>query len=371
MDMDMDMDMDSTSSTNNNSHSVDDDHNGLLLGKKVYFEDVVVGPTKTKTKTKTKTRSNSNSNNNNNSNNGQQQQQQQTARCQVEGCKLDLSDIKAYYSRHKVCIMHSKSPKVIVAGNEQRFCQQCSRFHKLSEFDQGKRSCRRRLAGHNERRRKPQPASLLSARYGQFSSTIFDDNTRGGRFIMDFSAYPGVTARNPWSTVRSPEQVAENHPTVPGTPVGQWQSNSLNPSPDIFLQGSITTGTGYSSPRIIPQGECFTGVGADSTCALSLLSNQPWSSRNRPSSLGLMDVGVTVAQQTSHSDVTFNQYDTSWGLHEMSPPDLGLGQVSQQHSVDGGQLHDGIEVSQRRHYVELEQSRGYGDSAAQHVHWSL
>ncbi|KAI9076968.1 hypothetical protein K1719_041044 [Acacia pycnantha] len=27
-------------------------------------------------------------------------------------------------------------------------------FHELSEFDNSKRSCRRRLAGHNERRRK-------------------------------------------------------------------------------------------------------------------------------------------------------------------------------------------------------------------------
>lgn len=29
------------------------------------------------------------------------------------------------------------------------------RFHVLTEFDEEKRSCRRRLAGHNERRRKP------------------------------------------------------------------------------------------------------------------------------------------------------------------------------------------------------------------------
>ena len=28
------------------------------------------------------------------------------------------------------------------------------RFHPLQEFDEGKRSCRRRLAGHNKRRRK-------------------------------------------------------------------------------------------------------------------------------------------------------------------------------------------------------------------------
>ncbi|KAG4387017.1 hypothetical protein GLYMA_11G163828v4 [Glycine max] len=50
--------------------------------------------------------------------------------------------------------MHSKAPKVVVLGMEQRFCQQCSRFHVVSEFDDSKRSCRRRLAGHNERRRK-------------------------------------------------------------------------------------------------------------------------------------------------------------------------------------------------------------------------
>jgi len=43
----------------------------------------------------------------------------------------------------------------------------------LSEFDQGKRSCRRRLAGHNERRRKPPPSSIFTSRYGRLSSPIF------------------------------------------------------------------------------------------------------------------------------------------------------------------------------------------------------
>ena len=31
----------------------------------------------------------------------------------------------------------------------------CFRFHMLPEFDDGKRSCRKRLADHNRRRRKP------------------------------------------------------------------------------------------------------------------------------------------------------------------------------------------------------------------------
>ncbi|CAN6199117.1 unnamed protein product [Urochloa humidicola] len=74
--------------------------------------------------------------------------------CQVDRCAADLHDARRYYRRHKVCETHSKALVVLVAGLRQRFCQQCSRFHELLEFDDNKHSCRRRLAGHNERRRK-------------------------------------------------------------------------------------------------------------------------------------------------------------------------------------------------------------------------
>ncbi|KAJ4727211.1 Squamosa promoter binding-like protein [Melia azedarach] len=77
-------------------------------------------------------------------------------RCQAEGCNADLTHAKHYHRRHKVCEFHSKASTVIAAGLTQRFCQQCSRFHLLSEFDNGKRSCRKRLADHNRRRRKSQ-----------------------------------------------------------------------------------------------------------------------------------------------------------------------------------------------------------------------
>lgn len=36
------------------------------------------------------------------------------------------------------------------------------RFHPLDQFDEGKRSCRRRLAGHNKRRRKTQPEAAAA-----------------------------------------------------------------------------------------------------------------------------------------------------------------------------------------------------------------
>ncbi|KAI3744708.1 hypothetical protein L1987_57799 [Smallanthus sonchifolius] len=48
-------------------------------------------------------------------------------RCQVEGCDLDLSSVKEYHRKHRVCESHSKCPKVVVSGLERRFCQQCSR----------------------------------------------------------------------------------------------------------------------------------------------------------------------------------------------------------------------------------------------------
>eukprot|EP00249_Psilotum_nudum_P023892 c29019_g2_i1 orf=1012-4446(+) len=79
--------------------------------------------------------------------------------CQVDDCHADLINAKDYHRRHKVCAMHAKAGKASVGRLMQRFCQQCSRFHVLQEFDEGKRSCRRRLAGHNKRRRKTQSES--------------------------------------------------------------------------------------------------------------------------------------------------------------------------------------------------------------------
>ncbi|XVE67673.1 hypothetical protein DITRI_Ditri09bG0006800 [Diplodiscus trichospermus] len=95
--------------------------------------------------------------------------------CLVDGCKSDLGKYREYYRRHRVCEHHSKDPVVIVAGEEQRFCQQCSRFHAVREFDEEKRSCRKRLDGHNRRRRKSRPKSLymnqsiLGSTISQFS----------------------------------------------------------------------------------------------------------------------------------------------------------------------------------------------------------
>ncbi|XP_022742649.1 squamosa promoter-binding-like protein 9 [Durio zibethinus] len=368
------------SSTNSSTESL----NGLKFGKKIYFEDATVaagtagGGATMGTPPKSGPGSSSSSGSRRKARVGGVVQGAQPPRCQVEGCKVDLSEAKAYYSRHKVCGMHSKSPKVIVAGLEQRFCQQCSRFHQLPEFDQGKRSCRRRLAGHNERRRKPPTGSLLSSRFSRLSSSIFESSSRGGSFIMDFTTYPRLSRRDAWITARSSECVSGNQNTGRSLP-HPWQNNSDNPLPNLFLQGS-PGGTGFSSTGNHPE-ECFTGVG-DSTCALSLLSNQPWGSRNRASILGINDMinteGSSVVQPSTPHGAVVNPYsNASWGFkgndsgyssNEMHPH-LGFAQISEPLN---GQFSGGLELSQqsRRQYMELEQSRA-DDTSTQHIHWSL
>ncbi|KAE9618852.1 putative transcription factor SBP family [Lupinus albus] len=91
--------------------------------------------------------------------------------CQVEDCGADLTKAKDYHRRHKVCEVHSKATMALVGNTMQRFCQQCSRFHLLPEFDEGKRSCRRRLAGHNKRRRKTNEEAVPNG------STLNDEHT--------------------------------------------------------------------------------------------------------------------------------------------------------------------------------------------------
>lgn len=123
------------------------------------------------------------------------------ARCQVEGCGVELRAAKEYHRKHRVCEAHTKSPRVVVAGQERRFCQQCSRFHPLTEFDLKKRSCRRRLSDHNARRRKQQPDAFSFAPARLPSSLIFDDR-RQISFVWDKAPISHVRpfAISPWNS---------------------------------------------------------------------------------------------------------------------------------------------------------------------------
>ncbi|KAF8401584.1 hypothetical protein HHK36_012529 [Tetracentron sinense] len=77
-----------------------------------------------------------------------------TARCQVPGCEADIRELKGYHRRHRVCLSCANASEVLIDGQCKRYCQQCGKFHILLDFDEGKRSCRRKLERHNNRRRR-------------------------------------------------------------------------------------------------------------------------------------------------------------------------------------------------------------------------
>ncbi|KAI3772167.1 hypothetical protein L6452_03348 [Arctium lappa] len=193
----------------------------------------------------------------------------QSPRCQVEGCNLDLSSAKDYHRRHRICANHSKSPKVIVAGMERRFCQQCSRFHDLSEFDDRKRSCRRRLSAHNARRRRPQSEDI------QFSSTRMSTSICDRRpqmnFLLNRTSIPNLDSTVP------PESCCNF----------KGEESLLGLAKDGGIDVLPTNGAlHFGSERFMPRNMNHNGMDSTSNSilsgdvrhAFSLLSTSSWSS---------------------------------------------------------------------------------------------
>lgn len=58
----------------------------------------------------------------------------------MEGCTRSLLKEKNYFRRYRCCKEHSRSPMVVIEGEQKRFCQQCCSFHPLEAFD-GDRRC--------------------------------------------------------------------------------------------------------------------------------------------------------------------------------------------------------------------------------------
>mmetsp|Transcript_28747 Transcript_28747/g.80946 ORF Transcript_28747/g.80946 Transcript_28747/m.80946 type:complete len:264 (-) Transcript_28747:673-1464(-) len=68
--------------------------------------------------------------------------------CCADGCKAELSQLKEYFRRRKLCEECINSREIQYCGQSMRFCQQCSKLHPVAEFDGPKRSCRKRLEKH-------------------------------------------------------------------------------------------------------------------------------------------------------------------------------------------------------------------------------
>ncbi|XP_047329874.1 squamosa promoter-binding-like protein 12 [Impatiens glandulifera] len=237
---------------------------GLKLGKRTYFENSSTSTTTNPVSSVLSTKKIKSSG-----------QRIPSPRCQVEGCNLDLSSAKEYHRKHRVCDAHSKCHKVVVGGLDRRFCQQCSRFHSLSEFDEKKRSCRRRLSDHNARRRKPHQEAI------QFSSTRvsapFLDGGHQISFILNSApvlegrSYEIPLWESTCSSSSSKFMLTKEYP---------WKSEGFQPPQPPIWQGSDHLQSKGTASSIMSQGlkksiasSCdLVPDNNNNHCALSLLS---------------------------------------------------------------------------------------------------
>ncbi|XP_059637042.1 squamosa promoter-binding-like protein 12 [Cornus florida] len=280
------------------------------LGKRTYFEEMCA-PSATKTASFSAIHTSSATTKRSRSS----YQSMQTPRCQVEGCNLDLKSAKDYHRRHKICESHSKSPKVIVAGMERRFCQQCSRFHGLSEFDDKKRSCRRRLSEHNARRRRPEPEA------SQFNSaglpSLFYDGSQ--QMNLFFNRIPNPVPNPTWQTACSFEVAQARdflcRPAKSGT-FGRQQhlssDDTSNAISKLHLDSDRVLPFQCTTPRVLNHGlEASTitsnnlDVAPELRRALSLLSTDSWG-LNEPEPISLEQLTrvnqTGVAQPVIHAE---------------------------------------------------------------------
>ncbi|KAL0430012.1 UNVERIFIED_CONTAM: Squamosa promoter-binding-like protein 6 [Sesamum radiatum] len=249
--------------------------------------------------------------------------QSQIPVCIVYGCNKDLSSSKEYHRRHKVCDVHSKTARVIVNGIQQRFCQQCSRFHVLAEFDDSKRSCRKRLAGHNERRRKPHfdtHFDILSTynlvtymclelcKLGKEGSTFF--GTDLSRTSLLFSkiipnGFFSDQCNNP--THPSRHVKLEEEPSQTSQSAVRLNFNQLLPNPLLRLHEN---GKQYPPENRLssPLSVLELSAGTNSSSALSLLSAQ---SPNLLSNSGGISSGhPLILEEYHHSNLALYQNPT-------------------------------------------------------------
>ncbi|CAL0324914.1 unnamed protein product [Lupinus luteus] len=265
----------------------------LKLGKRLYFEDVYSGSI-SKSPSFSGAPMSSLSTGKKCKSNGQNVQ---FPRCQVEGCGLDLSSAKDYHSKHRVCDSHSKSPKVLIAGMVCRFCQQCSRFHGLSEFDEKKRSCRRRLSDHNARRRKPHP---VATRLNQPSSPY------EGRQHMSPLAYSRTATNLACQDTHSSKlpqtkdflfNPAKANNEIPS--IGTMVSYDFNPP--FTLKGIATKSANRGLEDSIASSD--HNVTQDFDRALSLLSSNSWggSHEHKLISVEPPDNAIVTGQPVTHA----------------------------------------------------------------------
>ncbi|EHA8588230.1 putative Squamosa promoter-binding-like protein 16 [Cocos nucifera] len=232
----------------------------------------------------------------------------------------------------------------MVGGQEQRFCQQCSRFHLLVEFDEVKRSCRKRLDGHNRRRRKPQQESINSG-------SMFPNH-----HVTRFATYPTATPETNWAgIVKSKEDALYAHypplhfmdrqqqfgsfprsfkegkqfPFLQDGDTAFRSGATLEPSICQPLKTNSLAEKSSSSSKFFSQG--LTQV-LDSDCALSLLSSPTQTSAINVGQMVPADripMGQPLVSTIQYGDL--GRYSGSQASNSVSPIGFSCSGIEDEH----------------------------------------
>ncbi|KAK2972685.1 hypothetical protein RJ640_025536 [Escallonia rubra] len=226
-------------------------------------------------------------------------------------------------------------------------------FHDLSEFDDRKRSCRRRLSDHNARRRRP-PSEAMQFRSTRMSSSFCGDlsilkllklhswNQRQG---MDFllNRVPIPLSNRTWERDCNFKVALAGDPIMNTAKGGATNRKSDCPSDSMSSAVSSPhsdTNRVYSSsatpPHVFNYGSDASAianldVAPEIRRALSLLSTNSWGfSEPEPTSLDQLVQGslITVAQPVMQS------HAQSWALASSVRVEQAPSHSQVQHSLD-------------------------------------
>lgn len=319
-------------------------------------------------------------------------------KCQVQNCGADLSQTKDYHRRHKVCEMHSKASSAVVGNVIQRFCQQCSRFHILQEFDEGKRSCRRRLAGHNRRRRK-----TLSGATTPSESSAAGDQSAGYLLISILRILANVNSDR---SEQSKDQeflsnLLRNLASLAGSSDGNNSSSLLQATQDLHKTGTLgqaadalisgavptkeninslfspaktvcdppATSNHCASPAVVPReihghknlSLAYFDTAVQETCSERLM---PEKNCSPDKSLALCSMQHTLPTACTVANVRKKRFDLNTVYFEEEDGALGCGQPANQATLDIGSSNCPSWMLQDSHQSSPPQTSGNTDSTS-------
>uniref|UniRef100_A0A7S1SVW9 SBP-type domain-containing protein n=1 Tax=Tetraselmis chuii TaxID=63592 RepID=A0A7S1SVW9_9CHLO len=154
------------------------------------------------------------------------------APCQVKGCVADLTKLREYNQRFKICSEHQHAETVMRGDEPLRFCQQCARLQPLADFDGKKRSCRISLEQLSVRRRKQKKIRSHDEAGAQGGSAVSENDGLLRRRRTYSDATPaGVVDRavvpEPRHKIDLPEEPPRDTLPIQFTRPRHWRNFSL------------------------------------------------------------------------------------------------------------------------------------------------